>query len=308
MNRIMENFINSKPNISFLSTGIKKLDDVILGYQKGELITIASRPSFGKTALILESVLQLIEQNKKVLYFVMNETSVEIISKLVCKKHNLDLKEFLMGDYQGITKEDLQATLEMIDKYLVIKENTFIDIGSIETTIKCQNENSDLDLIVIDSLSYIVDLKDIDKIDNIKELKSIAISLRLPIVLLSLIDVKVEDKVDKRPMLSDIKNYHSIVEYSDKILILYRDEYYKYSRELKKEQESLDRFDEPPYKSAFIDKPIEELEINIAKNRFGNISTLKALLYKSYYKIYDNSDNKFSDKELHLVEIDIPDF
>ena len=95
---------------------------------------------------------------------------------------------------------------------------------------------------------------------------------QVPIILLTSININVDKKVEKRPRLCDINNAQDITEYSDKVIAIYSDDFYKERREEKKERISRSKGIE--YKSPFINKPIIKKEIIILKNSFGENSKL----------------------------------
>tara|TARA_B110000046_G_scaffold36831_1_gene40148 strand:- start:2717 stop:3286 length:570 start_codon:yes stop_codon:yes gene_type:complete len=118
-------------------------------------------------------------------------------------------------------------------------------------------------------------------------LKLLAKEMRVPIVALSQLNRGLEGRPDKRPMLSDIRESGAIEQDADIIMFVYRDDIYKERDEQRKEKESMDKGDTPPYKSAFIDKPVEEAEIIIGKQRNGSMGTVKLDFHKELTKFVD---------------------
>lgn len=297
MKNYYRQLLKRKPLVDYFSTGFKSLDRKILGYQKGELITIASRPDFGKTALALKSVIKNIKEGNKVLYFSLNETKIEIISKILCQMHNLPLKSFLLGEVANIQKSEIKNTLRIIDKYLIIEENLFSDIQSI---IHIASFKHDAKMVLIDSFDYIKN-DNLKNVNIIKELKNLAYENNYPILLLTSIDITLEKRINKIPMISDIKESNLISEFSDKILAIYSDDIYKERREATKEFISKASYEYLNYKSAYIDKPVIEKEIRVLKNKFGSLESITL----DFFKTTAMFDEK-KDLDLNNLDIEIP--
>lgn len=126
--------------------------------------------------------------------------------------------------------------------------------------------------------------------DISRGLKMLARELKIPIVALSQLNRGLENRPDKRPMLSDLRESGAIEQDADIIMFVYRDDVYKQRDEARKEKEAKDRGED--YKSKFQDKPIEEAEIIIGKQRNGPIGTVK-LIFKNLTKFVDK-ENDFS--------------
>lgn len=297
MKNYYRQLLKRKPLVDYFSTGFKSLDRKILGYQKGELITIASRPDFGKTALALKSVIKNIKEGNKVLYISLNETKTEIISKILCQMHNLPLKSFLLGEVANIQKSEIKNTLRMIDKYLIIEENLFSDIQSI---IHIASFKHDAKMIVIDSFDYIKN-DDLKNVNIIKELKKLAYENNYPILLLTSIDITLEKRINKIPIISDIKESNLISEFSDKILAIYCDDIYKERREATKEFISKASYEYLNYKSAYINKPVIEKEIRVLKNKFGSLESITLDFFKTT-AMFDEKKGL----DLNNLDIEIP--
>lgn len=297
MKNYYRQLLKRKPLVDYFSTGFKSLDRKILGYQKGELITIASRANFGKTALALKSVIKNIKEGNKVLYFSLNETKIEIISKILCKMHNLPLKSLLLGEVANIQNSEIKNTLRMIDKYLIIEENLFTDMQSI---IHIASFKHDPEMVVIDSFNYIKN-DNSKNVNIIKELKKLAYENNYPILLLTSIDITLEKRINKIPMISDIKESNLISEFSDKILAIYCDDIYKERRESTKEYISKTSYEYLNYKSAYINKPVIEKEIRVLKNKFGSLESITL----DFFKTTAMFDEK-KDLDLNNLDIEIP--
>lgn len=269
MQEILNKILKKEPIVEYITTGDEILDKRIMGYQKGELITIASRPKFGKTAFALNSVVDNIKKGKKVFYAILGETSETIIAKILSQMLDVPVKDILLGTYDEIETIELQNAIDIISEFLILEEDLFMDIEYLFN--RSFGLCDDIELLVIDGMEYLKSL--CDNVNIIKSIKEEAYKNQIPIILLTSININVEKRVEKRPRLCDINNAQDISEYSDKIIAIYSDDYYKEKSEAKKER--ILKSKGVDYKSTFINKPFIEKEIIILKNSFGMDATLK---------------------------------
>ena len=290
MKNILEKILKKEPIIEYITTGDDDLDKKMLGYQKGELITIASRPGFGKTALALKSVIANIKKGKKVYYIICGESSEIIIARIIAQMLNIKINDLLLGTYTDVDELEMQNTIEIICEYLILEECSSIDIKWFDN-IYINMFHSEL--TVIDNINY----SDIfDNMDTFRKLKEFACDCKQPIIILTSIDINVEKRLDKRPRLLDINNAKYISEYSDKIIVIYSDDFYKEKLEAKKE--NILRIKGEDYKSTFINKPIIEKEIIVLRNIFGQNGKLRVEFNKSIGGFLDNKEIVLSDIEI----------
>lgn len=292
---IKEKIKNNQVMVSYLSTGIEALDEKLLGYQKGELITISSRINGGKTSLALSSVLNAIENQQNVLYMIMGETPDILISKLLAMKHNIPIKTILTASYDQKIKPQLLKTLEEIEKYLTIKNDIYIDIDDISDYIEF-TLMPEIELVIIDSLQFVTSLA--DKTTNIvKELKKLAYLFQIPIVLINNLDITKEKKLGEEPIESDLLESKDIFNYSDKVIVVYCDDVIRRRVEQIKENKSKLSFSNSVYISSFVNTPVIEKKLLILKNKYGEPSSLKVDFIKMegcFKEIsYDTSDIVF---------------
>ena len=260
MNDILKKILKKEPIIEYITTGDDDLDKKILGYQKGELITIASRPGFGKTALTLKSVIANIKKGKKVYYIICGESSETIIARIIAQMLNIRINDLLLGTYTD--ESEMKNAIDIIRENLVLDECSSIDTKWLDDATYINMFHSEL--TVIDNINY----SDIfDNMETFRKLKEVAFDYKQPIIILTSIDINIEKRLDKIPRLLDINNAKYISEYSDKIIVIYSDDFYKEKAETKKE--NISRSKGGNYKSMFINKPLIYKEIIILKNRFG---------------------------------------
>lgn len=203
----------------------ENLDNVIGSLNGGELVTIASRPRMGKSSLLIDIINNVSKQtNDKILYFNL-ETSKEILKTKIIS----DNVEII--DTPAITIEEIKNKCEEVSK-------------------------SGLSLVAIDyvqlvSTSSINNEKQFDYIS--RALKTMAMELDISVIALSQLGRQVEERENKRPVLRDLDVTGSIVQDSDKVIFLYRENYYNKEYEL------------------------NDMELIIAKNRGGSTDIIKML-------------------------------
>ena len=127
----------------------------------------------------------------------------------------------------------------------------------------------------------------------------LARELKIPIVALSQLNRGLESRPDKRPMLSDLRESGGIEQDADIIMFVYRDDVYKERDEARKEKEAKDKGED--YKSKFIDKPVEEAEIIIGKQRNGPIGTVKLDFHKALTKFIDKANEHYGNAPIEVV-------
>ena len=286
MNDILKKILKKEPIIEYITTGDAKLDKKILGYQKGELITIASRPGFGKTSLALKSVIANIKKSKNVYYIICGESSEAIIARIIAQMLNIKINDLLLGTYTNVDEFEMQNAIDIICEYLVLEECSSLDIKWFDVNYMYMFNS---DLTVIDNINY---SEIFDNIDTFKKLKEFAYDCKQPVLILTSIDINVEKRLDKRPRLLDITNAKYISEYSDKIIVIYSDDFYK--EKLEAQKENILRIKGEDYKSTFINKLIIEKEIIVLRNIFGQNGKLRVEFNKSIGGFLDNKEEEIN--------------
>ena len=243
------------------NTQLKRLDSILGGFKKGELIIIAARPSMGKTAFALQ-IISNISKQKSVGLFSLEMPSQAIIQRLVSMESGVSQDTF--REYDKIPEnriEIIKKTISRIgERHIWIDDTPGLRIGELSWKIRKLNTMVKLDMVVIDYLQLIEGDKNSTESrqqiisDISRTLKSLARELSIPIIALSQLSRKVESREDKKPMMSDLRESGAIEQDADVILLLYRPEYYK-----KGEKFGI----------------MEELEIIISKNRNGKTGSVK---------------------------------
>jgi len=224
-----------KPSLAGLSSGFYDLDSFTQGFQKSDLIIIAGRPSMGKTALALNIGLNIIkESNDPVLFFSLEMSKEQLTYRLLTNETDISNLRLKTGNLYKDDWLKLNQTIKTLaSSPLFIDDTPNLSIIDIKTKIKkIIFEQNNLGLIIIDYLqlmqtsnSQIVNrTQEISQIT--RALKNIAREFNVPIIVLSQLSRNVENRVNKRPILSDLRESGSIEQDADLVLMLYRESYY----------------------------------------------------------------------------------
>ncbi len=260
VDRIDELF-SSDSDITGLSTGLTELDERTSGWQPGELIVLAARPSMGKTALALNFVENaILKQDKPVLVFSMEMPAQSLVVRMLSSIGRINQGKIRNGK---LTDEDWPklsvAVNKMKDRPLFIDDTSGLTPQDVKArTRRIAREHGDPALIVIDYIQLMHTggsndgrAQEVSEIS--RSLKGLAKEYNCPVIALSQLNRGVEQRPNKRPMNSDLRESGAIEQDADIILFIYRDEYYN---------------EESP------DKGIAELIIG--KQRNGEIGTSRA--------------------------------
>lgn len=235
----IEKAYNTKSGITGISTGLETLDKVMNGIQKKEMTVFGARPSMGKTAFSLELIKNM-EAN--ILYVQLDMSINSMIQRMMGANTGINSGTISRGRL-----DDGQWTvLSEVSNYLSNKKNIFFyqpkkpTISKIMAKAKEIKIKEGLDIIIIDHIGKIVPETKGTKYEQMttisNELKRIAIELDIGMIVLCQLNRRVEERNDKKPMLSDLRDSGAIEEDADNIGLLYREGYYK-ERERKKEEE-----------------------------------------------------------------------
>ncbi len=234
MQRLDELHQRGGQSVIGVPSGFSDLDRMTAGFQPGELIIIAARPSMGKTALALNIAAHAaIHQGKKVALFSLEMSQEQLMLRVLASEAGLDMQGLRVGKIPNSAWPKLINTANDISKTDFYIDDTS-SISPFEIRGKCRRLKAQrgLDMIMIDYLQ-LMDLK--QKVESreravseiSKTLKAVARELKVPVIALSQLNRGVEGRSDRRPMLSDLRESGSIEQDADVIMMIYRDEYYE---------------------------------------------------------------------------------
>ena len=252
-----------------LDTGFDDLDAVISGLKKGEVVVVAGRPTMGKTAFALNMANNVAQfYNKPAIIFSLVMDSEEIAIRLLSRSAEIERMHLQSGK---LSKTEQQNCSSAIARLRDIKLYVHFDPNLTFTDLKTACNQIALDggetpgLIVFDYLQLLVDENATNKVEElsryIREFKKLAMDLKCPIILLSQLPREVENRQNKRPLLSDLRQSGNIEQDADRVLMLYRDEQYN------------------------LDTPDRGLaEVGVVKNQHGSNGIIKLLFEPQFTK------------------------
>ncbi|WP_152056183.1 replicative DNA helicase [Aliarcobacter butzleri] len=277
------------------TTGFDALDRRTTGFNEGDLVIIAARPAMGKTALVLNMALKNVERGKGVIFFSLEMPAEQLMLRMLSVKTSIPLQNLRKGDMDDAQWSNLSSAFDSLNtKKLFVDDGGSVNINQLRARVRklAQNEDNNIKLVIIDYLQLMQGIGTKDRHQEISDisrgLKMLARELKIPIIALSQLNRGLESRPDKRPMLSDLRESGAIEQDADIIMFVYRDDVYKERDEARKEKEAKDKGED--YKSKFINKPIEEAEIIIGKQRNGPIGTVKLDFHKNLTKFLDKEN------------------
>ncbi|MEC2046683.1 replicative DNA helicase [Bacillus licheniformis] len=259
-----------KEDITGINTGLIDLNAMTGGWQDGDLIVLAARPSMGKTAFALHMGKSNCEKGGVTDIFSLEMPDKQLTHRLLSNLGNIEgskwknpRKFFSDHDYENATKaigEYEKWNINIHDQ----PAQTLADIRSKIRKTKKENPDNQKHLVIIDYLQLIrvigkYERRDLEVGSITAELKEMARAFKIPIILLSQLSRAVEQRQDKRPMMSDLRESGSIEQDADVVMFLYRDDYYNKNSELK-----------------------NIIEIDLAKQRNGPTGMIQASFIKEY--------------------------
>ncbi|MGX7031235.1 replicative DNA helicase [Vagococcus zengguangii] len=261
--------------ITGLPTGYHALDKMTAGLQPEELIILAARPAVGKTAFALNIAQNVgTKTDKGVAIFSLEMGAESLVNRMLCAEGTIEASHLRTGQ---LTEEEWSNLIMAMGS--LSKANIYIDdtpgIKITEIRAKCRKlaqEKGNLGLILIDYLQLIEGTGRENRQQEVSEisrqLKKLAKELKVPVIALSQLSRGVEQRQDKRPVLSDIRESGSIEQDADIVAFLYRDDYYQ-----RDSDEDADEREEN-----------NVIEVIIEKNRSGSRGTVELLFIKEYNK------------------------
>ncbi len=274
-----------------VDTGFRELNEHTAGFTEGQLIIVAARPAMGKTSLVLNMAQKALDDGKGVAIFSLEMPAEELMTRMLSAKTSIPLQSLKVGDMSDEQWSDLtRASDEMSRQKLFVDDDSLININQMRSKLrKLKMQHPEIAIMIVDYLQLMSGTSGKDRHLEVSEisrgLKLLARELNMPIVALSQLNRGVESRHDKRPMLSDIRESGSIEQDADIILFVYRDDVYRIREEKEKEKKA--KAEGQEYKSAFFEKPEEDAELIIGKNRSGPVGVANIVFQKRFTRFVD---------------------
>jgi len=230
--RIIEEFQGSRKMLTGIPSGYTGLDQLTAGFQKSDLIILAARPSMGKTALALSVARNVaLDHGVPVGFFSLEMSKEQLAMRLMCAEGRVDSNKIRTG---FLSQQDcislVSAAGHFMDAPIFIDDTPALTTMELRAKARRMMSEQGLGLVVVDYLQLMQSKgaesreKEISEIS--RSLKSLAKELGVPVMALSQLNRKVEERHDKRPQLSDLRESGSLEQDSDVVMCIYRDEVY----------------------------------------------------------------------------------
>ena len=303
--------------IAGLPTGFRDLDKKLGGLHKSDLIIIAGRPSMGKTALgtniAFNCAIKYKEQEDefgekilvdggKVAFFSLEMSSEQLATRILAERCKISGDKMRKAE---LSKEDFKkianTSTELESLNLIIDDNPILTIPTLRARARRLKRLYKINLIIIDYLQLMSGSsnKNDGRVQEISEitrgLKAVAKELDIPIVALSQLSRQVEQREDKRPQLSDLRESGTIEQDSDVVMFIYRESYYLERMEpIRKSEEDESKYNDRVSRwQQLTNDSYNKAEIIIAKQRHGPIGSIKMHFDANYTKFSDLNNKDY---------------
>lgn len=265
----VEFLYNHKGGVTGIPSGFPDLDKMTSGFQRNDLIIVAARPSVGKTAFALNIAQNVaVRASETVAIFSLEMSASQLVQRMICAESNVDAGRMRTGFLEGDDWEKLSMAIgSLSEAQIYIDDTPGITVSELRAKCRRLKKEKGLGMILIDYLQLIQGRgkagenrqQEVSEIS--RTLKQIARELEVPVIALSQLSRGVEQRQDKRPMMSDLRESGSIEQDADIVAFLYRDDYYDKESEKK-----------------------NIIEIIIAKQRNGPVGTVELVFLKNFNK------------------------
>lgn len=277
--RAMNTFRSKKPYQN-VSSGFRDIDNLIGGLQNSDLIILAGRPSMGKTSFAVSMAIKVAEhlalKDQSICFFSLEMSDDQIASRMISIDSKVDAFSIRTG--KKFSEEALQKVIKSSEKLaklpFFIDDSPSITITDLRVKARRLHRKNKLGAIFIDYLQLLRGSSSrsaehrVQEVSEITQgLKAIAKELNIPVVALSQLSRLVEQREDKRPQLSDLRESGSIEQDADVVMFIFRESYYMMRKQTSADDEN---YEEWQFK---MDRVKNKAEIIIAKQRNGPVGT-----------------------------------
>lgn len=266
-------------DITGIRTLYSDLDKKTAGFQKGDLIILAARPSMGKTALALNiAVNSASVTHGSIAIFSLEMPAEQVAIRILADKAKVEIQKIRTGNLNDAEWSRLnEASLELRRQNFYIDDTPGIRVPDMYAKCRKLAQDSGLYLVVVDYIQLIQatsrnsESRQQEVSEISRKLKAMARELKVPVLALSQLSRNVESRQDKKPMLSDLRESGAIEQDADLVMFLYRDAYYNRQEDVNEER--------------------EDVELILAKHRNGPTGSLKLAFEKNINAFYGIRNN-----------------
>ena len=284
---IAEKAFQTEGNITGVTTGLRDLDEKLGGLHKSDLLILAGRPSMGKTALAVNIAYNAAQkfadtggkEGGRVAFFSLEMSADQLATRILAEQSGISGDSIRKGNFrEDDFRKFAQAAQKLSSVPLFIDDTPALSISAVRSRARRLQRQHGLELLVVDYLQLLTGTGSRQSSENrvleiseiTRGLKAIAKELQIPVLALSQLSRAVEQREDKRPMLSDLRESGSIEQDSDVVMFVYREEYY-----LSRSEPSMDEADKYAKWQEKMGRAHNVAESIIAKQRHGPIGTIR---------------------------------
>ena len=260
-----------------LQSSLTIINKVFGGWQKSNLTIVAGRPGMGKTTFLVQQIVDMVAQGYSVGVFSLEMSAEQVASKIITNYTDIPNSSILR---KGLKDEEVYRYISLKDNLTQMKihidDTSSISIENLKMKAKSMALRYHINILFVDYLQLITYPKASNREQEIsfisRSLKGLAKELDIPVIALSQLSRNVEQRTDKRPFLSDLRDSGAIEQDADEVVFLYRPEYY-----------GIDHWD----KEYNNESTKNEVEIIISKNRHGGILSERCVVSMAISKFRD---------------------
>lgn len=279
MDTIIENINNTSMG---LPSGLSALDDVILGFSPGEMVTIAGRPAMGKSSLarnILLSVGAPDGEQSTIVLCTLEMSCEEVVELLTANLAKIDYHNYRKGNVSEDVRSLFDRTRAQLSNYnIIVNDDSYLTPDSIRSMLAELTKDKTISCLIVDylqlmSLRCVVESRQVEVSTISRELKAIAKEFNIPVIAMSQLNRNVEYRESTRPRMSDLRDSGAMEQDSSKIILIHRPSYYI---------QQMDEFAEDD----------GEAELIVVKNRCGPNKIIKCAWVHEYMSFQDYPENE----------------
>ncbi len=258
-----------RSGITGIPSGFSSLDGLLEGLQRKDLILVGARTSMGKSAFSAQLMLNAAQAGYQTAFFSLEMSASQVFNRCAANLTNIDASKFRKGNFDDNEWQRILMAYSDLEKLNVLDERG-IDTDTICSEMRRLKHTQGLDLVIVDYAQLVAEPPipgepNGERVGRVAEkIRTAAAQCDCAVILLSQVSRRVEQRQDKRPMLSDLADSGKLEAAADVVIFLYRDDYY--------DPESTKK---------------NLMEINVAKQRNGPIGSIEMVFLKQYQKLVE---------------------
>ena len=266
-----------------ITSGIKALDNFILGFGKGEMSTIAGRPGMGKSSMARDILLNIGQPFADVgasLLCTLEMSCEDVTELLAANLGKVDYQSIKRGDATDKVLDKFHIALEQLSKYvIIINDDSFVTPDSIREILGSIKKDEPIACLIVDYLQLMSLRKAVtnrqEEVSEIsRELKAIAREFNIPVIAFSQLNRNVESRVNPRPRMTDLRESGAMENDSTKIVLIHRPSYF--DKQLDPNAEDTG-----------------EAELIVCKNRSGTTGTIECAFIAQWMSFRNKPEEEF---------------